>query len=82
MLFRSEQQKLRRHRIKHVRGADAAVGVVFLAELERLAVFIGNDFSGGKTLAISQRAEADVIIPADISQIGHQFVIKRRAAFL
>ena len=29
----AEQQELRRHRIEHVRGADAAVGVVLLAEL-------------------------------------------------
>jgi hypothetical protein len=53
---RAEQQELRRHRIEHVGGGDAAVAVVLLAELERLAVGVGDELAGGEALAVGERA--------------------------
>ena len=63
---RAEEQELRRHRIEHVRGADAAVGVVLLAELERLAVGVGDELARGEALAIGERAELGVFLAAGL----------------
>ncbi len=54
---RAEQQELRRHRIKHVGRADAAVRVVLLAELQRLAVAVGHELAGSEALAVGQGAQ-------------------------
>ena len=76
----AEQQELRGHGIEHVRRRDAAVGMVFLAELQRLPIGVGHEFPGGETLPVSQGCERRVLGAARRREITRQLVVKLRAA--
>ena len=76
---RAEQQKLRRHRVEHVGRGDAAVGVILLAELKRLAVGVGDEFAGGKTLAVGERCNRGILVAAGAEQVGRQLFVELTA---
>jgi len=77
-----EQQKLRGHRVEHVGGPDAAVGVVLLAELQRLAVGVGDELAGREAVPIRQRAEQRILASPGLGQVRHEFLVEGRTAFL
>ena len=56
--------------------------MVLFAELERLAVVIGDELAGGETLAISERGQPPVILSARTPQVSHEFLVERGAALL
>ncbi len=79
-----KQQELRRHRIEDVRRRDAAVRVIFLAELQRLPVGVGDELAGGEALPIRQRRDRGVLLaprgiarssPSSTSKLSHRFMI-------
>ena len=78
---RSEQQELRRHGIKDIRRSNAAIGMILLAELQRLAIGIRDKFARGEALAIGERRELRVLLATGLDEIGHQFAVERFAAF-
>ena len=78
----SEEQELRRHRIKHVRSANATVRVVLFAELERLAIVIGDELASRETLAVGERSQFCILLAACAREVGHEFLVERFATFL
>ena len=76
---RPKQQELGRHGVKHVRGRDAAVAVVFLAELQRFAVGVRHELAGREALAVGQGADARVMLAARLPQVGQEFAVESRA---
>ena len=77
---RPEEQELRRHRIEKIRGADAAIAVVFLAELEGLAVGVRHELAGGEALAVGQGDDARVLLAARLDHVGPQLGVEGFAA--
>ena len=77
----AEEKKLRGHRIKNIRGGNATIGMIFFAELERLAVFVRDEFSSGETLAVRERADFGIFFAASVGEIGHEFGIEGFALF-
>ena len=55
--------------------------MVFLAELERLPVGVGDELARGETLAIRERGEPGVLLAARLAQIRHQLGVELLAAF-
>ena len=78
----TEQQELRRHRINHIHGADAAVRKVLLGEHERLAVGVGDHFVRRVTLAIRECANPRILLPAGFGERGHQVSVELLATLL
>src|SRR5262245_40335430 len=58
---RTEEQKMRRLRVKHINRADTAVAVVFLAEEQRLTALIGGELRAGQGLPVTQRDQLRVL---------------------
>ena len=78
----AKEKELRRHRIDHVHGSDAAIGKIFLGKHERLATGIGNDLIGGIALAIGERAHFGISFAACLGELGHELGIELLAPSL
>ena len=74
---RRHHQQMWELRIEHVNGADAAVGVVLLREVERLAVTVRHELACGERLPICERGESGVLLPAEPHQVACELRVER-----
>src|SRR5205823_9971338 len=72
----AKKQELRRHRVKDVRSADTTVRMVLLAEVQRLAVGVRDEFARGETLAVGQHGELRVFLAAGPGEVGDQLGVE------
>ena len=74
---RRHHQQMGELRIEHVNGADAAVGVVLLREVERLAVAVRHELACCEGLSVCERGEGGVLLPAEPHQVAGELSVER-----
>ena len=56
--------------------------MILFAELEWLAIVIGDELARGETLAVGERGQFCILLAAGTREVGQEFLIERFATFL